>query len=114
MTATAGLFRDLKITLPDSDRFVETVGREVIRMPKSVRSLVGVLGDESVWCMAVVAGSHIAVTSLKPSAVLLFHYVAIRTRRGIVTEVAVSFRVPEGIDRDSGCKANPDGCNGKF
>ena len=75
---------------------------EVKRVPESVVRFDGVLADEVVGRVAVVAGGGGVVTRLQPGVVLRAHDVTIDTGFGVVGEIGITL----GVDKRVGAKAN--------
>ena len=104
MTAAAGVLGDLVIELRDFDGVGIVTAGEVERVPESVIGLYGVLPDDVVGSMAVVAGGDGMMTGFHPGVILRLHYVAVGAGRGTICEVGISFGVNKGI----GAQTNRD------
>src|SRR5688500_10797535 len=73
-------------------------------MPEAVVGLDGVLADEIVWRVAVVASRHRMMARLLPAIVMLAHDVAVDAGPRIAAEIRKAFAVTNGI------AAGPDRC----
>ena len=102
MAAAAGVFDDSMVEFRDLDRVWIPTGREVKGMPEAVIGFHGILAENVVGRMAVIAGGGRAVAGFQPGIVLRPHHMTIRASFGVVREIGV----PLGVDK--GKSAEPD------
>lgn len=114
MTIPAGFFGHLPVTFSNTDRLMKAADREVIGMPKSVRSLGVILAEEIMRRMAVITGCGGMVAGLLPSVELVVHYVTIGARRRVVAHVRIPLPVPKRINPDPNRKAQADSEQDEF
>ena len=103
VTVAASKFSDPPIAFRHPDRFMKSVGGEIVRMPEAVRGFRHVLANKTRRCMTIIADGDCMMTRLYPTVVLVVHDVAIRARCWVVTEVGITLRV------DKREATNPDG-----
>src|SRR5579871_1424864 len=84
VAAAAGVLRDLMIEARDLDVVGIASGGEVKRMPEAVVGLHGILADQVVRGVAIVASGRGAMARLHPGVVLGLHHVAVGAGRRIV------------------------------
>src|SRR4029077_9101069 len=96
VAVAAGVLGDFVIELRDLDGVGIPAGGEVEGMPESVVGLDGVLAENVVRSVAVVAGRGRVMARLQPGIVLRLHHVAVGAGGRVVGEVGVSLGVAEG------------------
>ena len=114
MAVSTGLLGHPTVAFVDLYRFVECIGREIVRVPKSVRSFRVILPEEVMGRMTVVAGGNGFVTGLQPAAVLLVHDMAVRAGARVVAEIGISLRIHERVNPNARRKAHSDADNYQF
>lgn len=95
-TAT-GVFGDLAIPLIDPDVFREIARGEPKRVPEAVQSLGGILADQIVRRVTVIARGHAAMTAVDPTVILLLHDVAVDASFRIIRHVRTTLRINECV-----------------
>ena len=88
VAADAVVLDDCQAAGPDADRLVKVLERETLAVAQAVFDLRGILADQIVGYVAVVAGRHGVMRALAPGVVLVAHDVAVHARRRIVREIA--------------------------
>ncbi len=110
VTGAAGLFGNFQIMPFDLNRLVKTAERKIIRMPETVRGFRIVFADCIGRRVAVVTGRGGVVARFQPTAVLLFHNMAVGARSRVVAHIRIAFRIDERIktdtDRQAECRAD--------
>jgi hypothetical protein len=106
MAFPAGAFRDFPMVRLDAQRIGKSAGGKSERMPESIRSFGGVLGNDAGRRVAVVANRDGAMARLDPAVVLLAHHVAVGARRRIVGQIRAAFGVNERVSADAGGETN--------
>ena len=109
MAVAACVLGDLEVQLPDLDGLMKALGRERQRVVETVEALDGVLPDEVVGSVAVVADSHGMVARLAPCVVVALHDVAVGARLGPVGKVGSTFGVNEGVAANTGGNSDRNG-----
>src|SRR5262245_43983746 len=87
MTLAASAFRNFVIAFVHEDLVRVTTGGEGKRVPESVFGLGQVFGDEARRGMTIIANGDGAVTGLEPTAVVIFHHVAIGTSLCVICQI---------------------------
>jgi len=108
VTSPARVLGHLMIELGDLDCVGIPAGGEVERVPESVVGLDGVLSENVVRRVAVVAGGSRVMARLEPCIVLRAHDVAVRAGGWVVGEVGVSLGIDEGEEAEPEEEAERD------
>lgn len=95
VAAAACVLGDPVIEFRDLDSVGIMPAGEIKRMPEAVVGLDGILSDQVVGSVAVVAGRDRMMAGLHPGVVLRLHDMAIRAGRRIIREIRVSL----GVDK---------------
>ena len=103
VAVAARKFRDPTIAFRHPDRFMKSVGCEIVGMPEPVRGFRHVLADKTRRSMTIVADGDRVMTRLDPTVVLVVHDMAVGARFRVVTQVGITL----GIDKREA--TNPDG-----
>lgn len=95
---------DPTIAFRHPDRFMKSVGCEIVGMPEAVGGFRHILADKTRRSMTIVADGDRVMTRLDPTVVLVVHDMAVSARFRVVTQVGISL----GIDKREA--TDPDGC----
>src|SRR5208282_6852996 len=98
VTAAAGILRHLVVELGDLDGVGIASAGEVERVPESIVRFYGILADDVMGRMAVVARSCGVMARLQPSFILCLHHMTVGARLGIIGQVGIPFGVEESVD----------------
>ena len=97
VTSPAVRLRDVATAWRCPDGLRKRAGREVVRVPEPVARLGGVLAQEIVWNVAVVAHRHRSMTALDPAVILLVHHMAVRACARGVAHIGPAPRIRERV-----------------
>src|SRR5215472_15084077 len=104
VTGTAAIFSHPPIAGLDLNHLREAACGERERVEKPIRRLGGVLANQVMGRMAVVAGSRGTMAGFEPGAVLILHHMAIGTGSRVVREVGIALRVNKRVEPEAqGC-----------
>ncbi len=95
-------FSDPTIAFRHPDRFMKSVGCEIVGMPEAVRGLRHILADKTRRSVTIVADGDRVMTRLDPTVVLVVHDMAVSARFRVVAQVGIAL----GIDKREA--TNPD------
>lgn len=113
MAVETRALRNVSISLLDLDRLVEVLERKGQGMEEAVVAFGDPFADRMMREMTIVADGDVAMAGILPGVVMTLHDVAIRTRCGIVTQVAPAFAVAESKRPDAEKHAQQHGENGR-
>ena len=114
MASTTRFLRNFKISPRNLDRLVKIIKCKIIGMPKTVRSLGGVLTDKIGWRMTIVAGGDGLVAGFLPAVILVVHNMTVCTSHRIVAHVRISLCVNEREQTNADGKSDSDSYNYEF
>jgi hypothetical protein len=103
VAVATGKFSDPTIAFIHPNRFMKSVGCEIVGMPEAVRGFRQILTDKTRRSMTIVAGGNRVMTRLDPPVVLVVHDMAIRASFWVITQIGITL----GIDKREA--TDPDG-----
>lgn len=105
MTMTAFLLRNGTIARAYLDVVRKKTSGKGIGMVHAIHRLHPVLANKLVGCVAIIADSHIFMTALDPTFVIVFHYMAVGAGCWFIVEIGEPSGIEEGVSTHSETKS---------